>query len=243
MKILIHRKTGKKFLVKENKDLNTHLGIIKWEDVKNAKNGDVIKSHLNEEFIILENSFIDEIKFIERKTQTVHEKDFGLLVSLTGISSGWRVVEGGTGSGFLTILLANIVKPNGKVYSYEIREDFYKISKKNIEKLGLNEYVELKLKNINNGIDEKDVDLIVLDIPDPWNTLEHAYNSLKPGGFLVIFLPNITSVLKLLEKNNSFKLIGIYESIVRKWKYDKDVLRPINKQLVHTEFLILMRKF
>lgn len=240
--IIIHRKTGKKFKIREIKDFNTNFGIIKKEDLEKTKNGDIIKSHLGEEFIVLEKSFIDEIKFIKRRTQVLHEKDFGLLVSLTGLSSGWKVVEGGTGSGYLTLLLANIVKPNGKVYSYEIREDFYRIAKENIEKLGLEDYAELKLKDINKGIDEKDIDLIILDIPDPWNTIDHCYNSLRIGGFLAVFLPNITSVLKFLEKNNKFLLIGIYENIVRKWKYEKDILRPINKQLVHTEFLILLRK-
>jgi len=241
--IIIHRKSGKKFYLKEIKTFSTHLGIIKEEDLKKAKPGDIIKSHIGEEFILLEDNFIDLIKFLKKGPQITHPKDFGLLVSLTGLSSGWKVVEGGTGSGILTSYLANIVKPYGKVYSYEIRKDFYEIAKKNLETLGLDKYVELKLKDINKGIDEKDVDIVILDISEPWKTFKHAKKALKPGGFLAIFLPNMTSVLKTLEKNKDFYLLGIYENIVRQWKYEKDkVLRPINKQIVHTEFLVLFRK-
>jgi len=100
----------------------------------------------------------------------------------------------------------------------------------------------LKLKDITMGIDEKGVDMVILDIGEPWKVLEHAYNSLKVGGYLAVFLPNITSVLKLLEENSKFYLLGIYENIVREWIYRKDVLRPKNMQLVHTEFLVLFRK-
>ncbi|MGC9133370.1 MAG: tRNA (adenine-N1)-methyltransferase [Nanopusillaceae archaeon] len=241
--ILIHRKTGKKFYIENSdKDFNTNFGIIKKEDL-NKEPGSIIKSHLGEEFLILEDNFNDLIRYLKRGPQSIHEKDIGLLYSLVNISQGMRIVEGGTGSGILTSYLANSIKPNGKVYSYEIREDFYNIAKRNLEKLKLLDYVELKLKDINKGIDEKDIDLIILDIPNPWNILNYAYESLKPGGYLVSFLPNITSVLKLLDSNDKFLLVGIYENFVRKWKYEKGkVLRPRNKEIVHTEFSVLFRK-
>lgn len=241
--ILIHRKSGKIFYLNDtNKDFNTNFGIIKKEDIQNAKNGDILRTHIGEEFVVIEDNFNDLIrKNFKKITQTLHPKDFALLNSLVFIEKNWRIVEGGTGSGFLTILLAKSV-PEGFVYSYEIRDDFYKIAKENIERFNIKN-VEIKLKDINKGIDEKNIDLIILDIPDPWNTLEHSYNSLKIGGYLAVFLPNMTSVIKLLNKNEKFHLIGIYENIVRKWKYRKDdVLRPENMQLVHTEFLVLFRR-
>ncbi|MEM1895931.1 MAG: methyltransferase domain-containing protein [Nanopusillaceae archaeon] len=241
--ILLHRKSGKRIYIKEIKDINTHWGIIKKEDLEKAKPYDILKSHLNEEFLVIEDNIIDLLKFLKRKTQSTHPKDFGLLVSLTGLSSGWKVVELGTGSGILTAFLANIVKPDGKIYSYENRKEFYDIAKENLIKLNLIDYVELKLKDVKEGIEEKNVDLVVSDIPDPFLILDNIYDSLKLGGYFVSFLPNITSVLKLLDKNEKFNLVGVYENILRVWKYEKkDVLRPKNKQLVHTEFLVLMRK-
>jgi len=242
--IIIHRRTGKKFYIREIRDYNTNFGIIKKEDLEKAKPNDIIKSHLGEEFIVAEENLIDMLGFLKRRTQSTHPKDFGLLVSLTGISSGWRVVELGTGSGILTAFLANAVKPNGKVYSYENRKEFYEIARENLEKLRLLDYVELKLKDvIKEGIDERGVDIVISDIPNPFEILENIYDSLKPFGYFASFLPNITSVLKLLSSNNLFYLVGIYENIVRGWRYEKkNVLRPKNKQLVHTEFLVLMRK-
>jgi len=242
--IIVHRKTGKKFYIREIKDYNTHFGIIKKEDLMKAKPYDVIRSHLGEEFIVIEENLVDMLRFLKRKTQVTHPKDFGLLVSLTGISSGWRVVELGTGSGILTAFLANTVKPNGKVYSYENRKEFYEVAKENLEKLNLLNYVDLKLKDVvKEGIDERDIDIVISDIPNPFDILKNIYDSLRPSGYFAAFLPNITSVLKLLSSNNLFHLVGIYESIVRAWKYEREnVLRPKNKQLVHTEFLVLMRK-
>ncbi|MGC9079600.1 MAG: tRNA (adenine-N1)-methyltransferase [Nanopusillaceae archaeon] len=241
--ILIHRKTGKVFYIEDvNRDFHTNFGVIRKEDL-NKSNEKIIKSHLGEEFLILDDNFNDLIKYLKRGPQSTHQKDIGLLISLVGIEKGWKIVEGGTGSGILTSYLANLVKPDGRVYSYEKRKDFYEIAKKNLEKIGLIEFVDLKLKDITEGIEEKNVDLIVLDIAEPEKVLESAYNALKFGGYLVIFLPNITSVLRVLEKNNLFYFEGMYENIVRKWKYEKNkVLRPINFQLVHTEFLLLFRK-
>jgi len=133
--IIIHRKTGKKFYIEDkNKDFNTHFGIIKKEDL-NKEPGSIIKSHLNEEFLITEDNFNDLVRYLKRGPQSIHEKDIGLLYSLVNISPGMKIVEGGTGSGILTSYLANSVRPNGKVYSYEIREDFYNISKEKFRKI------------------------------------------------------------------------------------------------------------
>lgn len=240
--ILIHRKTGKKFYIENiNNDFNSHLGIIKKEDLLNAKSGDIIKSHINEEFLVLDDNINDLYDKLNRKSQVINKKDIGLLLSTIIIDNNWRIVEGGTGSGRLTIILSKLV-PNGFVYSYEIREDMYKIAKENLEKLNIKN-VELKLKDITKGIDEKDIDLIILDIPNPYNYLDIFYQPLKFGGYLAIFLPNMTQVYQTLQNNNMFKLIGVYENFIREWVYKKDlVLRPKHIQLVHTEFMILFRK-
>lgn len=240
--ILIHLTSGKKFYVDKLKDFSTNFGIIKKEYLEKAKSGEVIKSHLNEEFLVLEDSICDILEIIKRGPQITHPKDFGMLTSLTGLSSGWNVVEGGSGSGVLTSLLANIVKPDGIVYTYEKNKSFLKIAMYNVSRLRLNENVVFKNKDIREGIDETNIDLVILDIPDPWNVLEHAWNSLKPGKFLAIFLPNMTSVLKTLEKLEKFYVDGIYECFTRKWVYKKKILRPKSTQIVHTEFLILARK-
>ncbi len=240
--ILVHLRTRKKFYIDNPKDFSTNFGIIKKEDLEKATPGSIVRSHLGEEFVVFEDSLSDILDIVKRAPQITHPKDFGLLVSLTGLSPGWKVVEGGTGSGVLTCFLANIVKPDGKVYSYEKRKEFLHIAHKNISKLGLTQYVVLKNKDIRNGIDEKSVDLIVLDIPDPWNATDHAWHSLKPGGFLAIYLPNVTSILKTLNNIKGFYLEGIYECFVRRWIYREEVLRPESTQLVHTEFLILLRK-
>jgi len=242
--LLVHRKTGKKILIlNKEKDYNTEFGIIKKEDLQKAKEGDIIKTHLGEEFIVLEERFVDKIEKIRRGPQITHPKDIGMIISYTGLSSGWRVVELGTGTGMLTVYLANVVKPDGHVYSYEIREDFLKIAEENLKFLGLENYVTLKLKDCREGIDEKEVDLVISDFRDPWNALEHIYNALRIGGFYVALFPNILQVYELIEKAcNYFKLEKIFTVHLIEWVYKKSVLRPKNMQLYHTEFIIIFRK-
>ncbi len=243
MKLLIHLKSGKKFIVREEKDFNTNFGLIKKEDLQKVNT--IIKSHKGEEFFITEPSFVDLLKKVKKGPQTTHFKDIGFIIAYTGLSSGWKVVELGTGSGILTAYLANIVKPNGHVYSYEIRKEFYEIAKKNLEFLGLDKYVTLKLKDCREGIDEKNVDMVISDFRDPWNALDHIYNALKPGGFYVALFPNITSVYELLNKIKEYNFIieFIGEVFYREWVFEEKVLRPKNMGLVHTEFILIFRKY
>ena len=79
---------------------------------------------------------LDLMEKFERGPQVMHLKDIGAIIAGTGVSSGWTVVEGGSGSGFLTSVLASIVQP-GKVYSYEISRKFQQIARKNVELAGL----------------------------------------------------------------------------------------------------------
>ncbi len=239
--IVIHIKSGKRFWTDGSKDLHTHLGYIKKE---NLEPGRIVESHKGELFVVFEDSFSDLLRFLKRGPQAAHSKDIGAILSITGISSGWKVLEAGSGSGILTSYLANAVKPDGKVYSYEIREEFLQIAKKNVEKLGLSDYVEFKLKDVTESVDERELDAIILDIGDPWNAIDNAWGALKVGGWLVVLLPNITSVDKLLRScKNRFLIEKILEVNSREWMWKENgVLRPKSTQIVHTEFLIFLRK-
>jgi len=148
--------------------------------------------------------------------------------------STWNITQ-------LCIFIANYV-PNGKVVTYEIRDDFYKIAKRNIRILGLKN-VEIKKKDITKGIDEKNVDLITLDLKGVEKVIKHAYRALKPGGWLVVFSPFIEQVIKVRKEieRRSFTQIKTVENIVREWKVEK-CTRPVTVGLVHTGFLTFARK-
>ena len=235
MKILIYE--DKRFYWKE-KDFQTQYGVLKEKDIKKAKSGTFIKTHLNKKFLVLDALFIDEIKKIKRGPAIILPKDIGLILTLTGINKESTCLEAGSGSGYLTAYLANFCK---KIYSYERKKEFYKLTKKNLEFLNIKNVI-LKNKDVYKKIEEKNLDLIVLDLPEPWNALSNVKKSLKSSHFLVCYLPTITQVIKLTKSLNGFIHEKTLELIEREWQTDLRRLRPKSQIIGHTGFIIFLRK-
>jgi len=245
MKLLLSDK--RKLIINEKDlkdDLNTDVGLIKKTDLTLSKPGAKIKTHLGAEFTVLDPSFNDLFESLQRGPQIITLKDAGLISAYTGISSGSRVIDAGLGSGALACYLANLVKPNGLVYAYELRDDFIKIARENIDMFGLNKFVNIRNKDIYSGIDERDVDVITLDLPEPWKVIKSAEKALKTGGYLVSYLPTITQVGLLSDelKNSVIRQLKVIELIERPWKVQGKVMRPENLILGHTGFILIARK-
>jgi tRNA (adenine57-N1/adenine58-N1)-methyltransferase len=239
-KILIARE-GKTFYLRDiSKDFHCQFGLIKAKDLK-KKDGSIVKTNTKKELIIFTPSFIDSYKRIKRAAQIITRKDIAAIVAETGVNKNSKVVDGGAGSGALACFLANICK---YVTTYEIREDFIKIVKKNKEFLNLKN-LKIKNKDIYKGIDEKNVDLITLDLPEPWKALENVKKALKHGGFLVSYSPTIPQVIDFVNAVNKEKdLIHLktIELIQREWEIFERKVRPRTTQTVHTGFLSFCRR-
>jgi len=239
-KILMNRE-GKRFIVRDmSKDLHTQFGFFTKADFK-KKSGSKLKSNTKHEFTLFEPYFIDLYKKIKRGAQIIPLKDIGLIVSETGVNNQSKVVDAGSGSGALACFLANFVK---EVVSYEIRDDFIKIVKNNIEFLGLNN-IKVKKKDIYEGISEKNVDLIVLDLPEPWKALESAKKSLKAGAFLVSYSPTIPQVMDFVNSvraNKNFAYLKTSEIIEREWDVDERKVRPRSQAIGHSGFMTFVRR-
>jgi len=242
-KLLISEK-GKKLIVKGDKDINTDKGIIRKDDIKKAKIGEHISTHKGEKYIVLKPNFVDYYEKMKRGPQIIMLKDAGIISAYTGLCSGMIVLDAGIGSGALTAYMANLVKPKGKVYAYEVRNDFIKIAKENLKKMGLLKYVVIKKKDVCESIDEKVLDLVTLDIPEPRKALKHVERALKPGGFLVCYLPTIMQVSATCNEleNTKMKIVKIIEIIERPWIVKEKAVRPKTMILGHTGFLIFARK-
>ncbi len=214
-------------------DLHTRFGVVNEKDIKNG----VVKSHIGKEFLVYDAGFADKIEKIKRGPAVVLNKDIGLIIANTGINSKSSILEAGTGSGRLTAFLANISK---NVTSYEYKRGIFELAEENLKNLKLK--VKLKNKDIYNGIDESDLDAIILDLAEPWNVLKHAEKALKSGGFLVAYLPNITQVIQFVKAlKKPFILDKAEEVIEREWHVD-DRVRPKNMIIGHTAFLVFVRK-
>lgn len=230
-----------KFLVKDtSKDYHTKYGFFKKEDLK-AKAGSKVISNTKKEFTVFDPYFIDLYRKIKRDAQIIPLKDIGLIVSETGINGNSKVVDAGSGSGALCCFLANIAK---EVVTYEIREDFIEIVKKNIDYLGLKN-VKIKNKNIYEGVNEKNIDLIVLDLPEPWKAIGSAKKALKAGGFLVSYSPTIPQSADFVNEINNdkdFVHVKTSEIIERNWEIDGRKVRPLSQQIGHSGFISFVRR-
>ena len=232
-KVLIDQKGNRYYWT--NGDLNTPLGVLKEKSIKSG----LIESHQGKKFYCFDATFVDHFEKIKRGGPAILvKKDVGIILSRTGIGKKSKVLDAGTGTGVLASNLANI---SDNVTSYEINKDFYEIAKHNIEFLGVK--VKQKLKDITQGIDEKDLDLITLDLPEPWLIFDHAKKALKSGGFLVCYLPNITQVMRAVDNIGiDFVVDCVSEIIEREWHVEGKKVRPKNQGLLHTAFLVFLRR-
>jgi tRNA (adenine57-N1/adenine58-N1)-methyltransferase len=230
--------------VETGKTFHTHKGYVKLDELIGKEFGVAFQSSLGIEFTALKPTLEDYIMKSSRKTQITYPKDIALIVMFSGIGPGSRVVESGTGTGALTTALAHYVKPNGRVYTYEYREEFQKNAEKNLKRIKLLEFVELKSGDVTAGIEERDLDAIVLDLAVPWLVVPHAYESLKPSGTIVSFSPTIDQVVKTVEalQENNFVFIETIECMMRAMQVARGKTRPHTMMTGHTGYITHARK-
>jgi tRNA (adenine57-N1/adenine58-N1)-methyltransferase len=188
-------------------------------------------------------NILDILRKSRRGPATILPKDFGAIAANTGLGNGMTVVDAGSGSGWLAMQLANVVGEKGKVITYESRKEFVELAKKNFDNFGFTN-VKIKNKDITRGISERDVDLVMLDLQDSYKAIKHAGKSLKAGGFLAVYCPQITQVMKVVEeiKKAKLNLVKVTETMERPWKVDGRVVRPEHSFLSFTAFLVFARK-
>jgi tRNA (adenine57-N1/adenine58-N1)-methyltransferase len=182
---------------------------------------------------------------LNRLTQIVYPKDAAYILLRLDVKPGDLVVESGIGSGALTAVFAQAVGKEGKVISYERREEFIKNALSNLRKMGLEERVEVKHRDIASGFDEKEeADALFLDVREPWLYLESAYEALKVGRFMGILLPTANQVIETLKKLKElpFTEPEVCEILLRKYKTVPERFRPEDRMPAHTAYLIFTRK-
>jgi tRNA (adenine57-N1/adenine58-N1)-methyltransferase len=236
---------GRKYLVKaERRQLHTDLGVIDLAGLIGIEPGTRIKSHVGKEFVVLSPRIIDYLQKMRRMPQIMLPKDAAQIVAYTGVGPGDLVVDAGAGSGALAIFLGNLVRPNGRVISYEVREDFAQVAEENVAIVGLSDVVEIKRKDIYEGIDEKNVDLVTLDLSQPERVLVHAEKALKSGGHLAVFSPCVEHIQRLYMElpKYSFTNYRTIECLVREFEVKPGATRPSTRMIAHTGYLSFARK-
>ncbi len=221
----------------------THRGELQHDEMIGKPWGTRLYSHTGNPFFLMRPGLADLITEIKRNTQIIYPKDIGYIVMVMGVGPGVRVLEAGTGSGALTAAFAFLVGDSGKVFSYERREQMQNLARNNLTRLGLLERVDLKLGDVADGFAEQDMDAVFLDLPNPYDYLPQVKDALKLGGFLGLILPTTNQVSKTLAamRANDFAFLEVCEIMLRFFKPDWERLRPTDRMVAHTGYLVFGR--
>jgi len=219
------------------------VGILNPEDLINQDYGSRFIVN-TKEFYLFKPTLMDRLNSLKRKAQIILPKDAANIIIYCDVTPGTMILEAGIGSGALTTVLASMVRPNGQVISYENRVDFINHAKKNLDRSGLSDMVNIKEKNITEGIDEQELHAIILDIPNPWDAVNHAWNALEIGGTLCCYSPLISQMEKTIRtmKEQAFVDIKTFETLQREMIYKEQGIRPSFHMLGHTGYLTFARK-
>jgi len=246
--VLFYFNHSKKWLMKISKkeSLHTHIGVIKHSDAIGKEYGSKVITNKDKYVYLLKPTMYDYVMKIQHGTQIVYPKDLGYIVARAGIGSGQKILEIGTGSGSLTSFIANIVKPRGHVYTFDVNENFMKIAEKNIKKAGVSKYVtqhNLDLKT-RKKMPLNDIDVALIDLGDPWTIIPQVRKMLKGSGAIFAICPTMNQLEKLTISlvENEFTDIESTEHILRTIEAREGKTRHSFQGIGHTTYLCFARK-
>ena len=245
--LLIDRK-GRRYLLTLEKEgtFHTHVGTLPHKEIIGRDQGEWFHTSHGQGLLALKPTLGDYVLEMPRGSQVIYPKDLGNILVMADIFPGATVVEAGLGSGALTATLLRAVGEGGRVITYEVREDMVRKAMANIESLVPNPSNHtLTMGDIYQGIQERDVDRVVLDVPEPWHAVPHAAQALAMGGILLSFLPTILQVHRLMDaltEDSRFQLFETVEVLLRPWSVTHRSVRPAHRMVAHSGFITTARR-
>ena len=225
-------------------EFHCHSGILYHDEIIGSDHGSEFKTTKGVAFRALKPTLSDYVVKMPRGAQVIYPKDHGTIITFADIFPGARVLESGVGSGALSISLLRAIGPQGYLVGYDIREDFAEKAKRNVHKfMGEDLPWRVDVRDIYEGIDETDLDRIVLDLPEPWRVIDHAEKALVPGGMIITYSPSITQAVQTREKieESNFGMASTFETLLRGWHIEGQAVRPDHRMVAHTGFLTVAR--
>jgi tRNA (adenine57-N1/adenine58-N1)-methyltransferase catalytic subunit len=243
--LLVTDEKGRRHLARLTDEMVSipNLGTIRADSIVGAlKSGELTIG--GKKLLVRPATVDDVLSVIERKAQMLTSKDIAMMIHLCDVRCGSKVVEGGAGSGALSIALLASVGEEGKVTTYEIREDFAEIARRNVEMVSLGRAWTLKIGDVCKEIEERDLDALLIDIPNPWGCVGTAKQSLRTGGRFCAFVPNVNQVEKAVNalRDNGFSDVRAVETMQRDMVVHDGGVRPSFDMLGHTGYLVLARR-
>jgi len=230
---LITLRTGTSF--------HTHVGIVAHDDLIGAEDGATVLGSTGRRFVVVRPTLAEVVLKMPRGAQVIYPKDLAAILMQADIAPGVEVLEAGVGSGALSMAL---LRAGARLVGYELREDFADRARSNVEGLlGPDAPYRVEVRDVYEGIDERGLDRIVLDLPEPWRVVGHAETALRSGGILCSYLPTInqTSQLRHALGRSRFAMAVTLEVLHRTWHIEARSVRPDHRMVGHTGFLTTAR--
>lgn len=230
----------------QRRPISIRGGKISVDDIIGRQEGSVVRSSLNEPFLVFRPSLPQLIPNLPRTAQVIYPKDIGPILIWADLFPGARVVEAGVGAGALSMALLRAIGGDGQLISYEIRQDFSELAQKNVARyFGPSPNWKVKLGDVAADLAETDIDRVILDLPEPWQVIVRAWEALRPGGILLCYLPTVLQVKSLvdaLHNDKRFACIETSENLMRFWHFKGMSARPQHRMVAHTGFLTSARR-
>ena len=178
---------------------------------------------------------------LKRGPQIISPKDIAWIIYKSGVSAGETIIEAGSGSGALSLALAQAVAPNGRIITFENNPKHLKFAKRNIDMSKWSNLVDLRSEELNKDTEILSASSIILDLPNPWDIVSWAQKSIRVGGFLICYIPTVNQVQNLVKSLDDWTEIEVIETIQRFWQARKEAIRPQSNMIGHTGFIVSAR--
>ena len=244
-KVLLIDAKARRYLITltEGGEFHSHTGVLTHAELIGSEEGTTFRSSRGSRFTALRPTLSDFVLKMPRGAQVIYPKDLGPLLLIADIHPGVRVLESGVGSGALSMAM---LRAGADIVGYELRDEFAERATANVEGFLGVEYrarYRVEMRNTYDGIDETDLDRIVLDLPEPWQVVKHAERALRSGGILAAYTPTIMQAAQLRETLalSRFTMAETIEVLNRSWHIEGQSVRPDHRMVAHTGFLTAAR--
>ena len=235
------------FTITPGKEWHTHKGWIVHNDLIGLPEGSVVSTSAGLKFTAFKPLLGDFVLSMPRGATIVYPKDAAMIVGVADVFPGAKVIEAGVGSGALSISLLRAIGAEGKLSSFERREDFAAIARENVRTYfgELPPQWSLSVGSVQESTTDKKYDRVILDMLAPWECISFASEVLRPGGVFLAYVATTTQLsatAEALKENGSFTEPLSSETIVRDWHHEGLAVRPMQRMIGHTGFLIVSRR-
>jgi tRNA (adenine57-N1/adenine58-N1)-methyltransferase catalytic subunit len=247
--VLLIDTRGKRHLLflRKSETFHSDRGWIPHDAIIGQCEGSWIRSSMGLRYLALRPTLAEFVLEMPRGAQVIYPKDLAMILFWADVFPGSRVLEAGTGSGALTLTLLRAVGPEGRVITYEQRDEFARRALANIHmRAGEVQNLTVRLRPVEDGIaDEEPVDRVLLDLPEPWKLTSLVARVLRPGGIFLAYVPTIIQSHQLseaLHREPEWALVETFETLMRPWNIESQSVRPFHRMVAHTGFITVARR-